>query len=117
MGDFDVQATIGAPLPLSDERKIGAAIVTNVTLQYHLGRYLWPEIEGNSTYWTNGPRQGKNQLFVTPGVVLGRFPLAGRSKLIVGLGYQFAVSPHLTTVPVLTPTYQQSWVLTARTAF
>lgn len=116
-GNFDVQATVGVPVPLSHEREIGTSVVTNVALQYHLGRFFWPELEANATWWADGPRGGKTQVFLTPGLVLGRLPLVGRSKLIVGVGYQFAVTPHLTTVPVLTPTYQEAWVLTVRTAF
>jgi hypothetical protein len=116
-GAFDIQVTVGAPIPLAHEREIGTALVTNVALQQHLGRYLWPELEANATYWADGPRGGKTQVFLTPGLILGRFPLAGRSKIIIGVGYQFAVSPRLTTTPVLTPTYQESWILTARTTF
>jgi hypothetical protein len=116
-GNLDVQATVGVPIPLADEKTIGVSIVTNVALQYHLGRFLWPEIEANWTYWTGGLRQGKDQVFITPALILGRFPLVGRSKFIVGAGYQFAVSPQMTTTPVLTPIYRQSWILTARTTF
>ena len=116
-GNFDIQGTVGVPIPLSNEREIGISVVTNVALQYHLGRFFWPELEANATYWADGPRGGKTQVFLTPGLILGRFPLVGRTKLIVGVGYQFAVTPHLTTIPVLTPTYQHSWILTVRTAF
>ncbi|HEY5072349.1 MAG TPA: hypothetical protein VII63_09985 [Caulobacteraceae bacterium] len=116
-GNLDIQGTIGVPIPLSNESTIGIPIVTNLALQYHFGKFFWPEIEANSTYWADGLRRGKTQIFITPGLVLGRFPLVGRTKAIIGLGYQFAVSPRLTTSPVLTPTYQHSWILTARTAF
>ena len=116
-GDFDIQGTIGFPIPTSHEAQIGTSMVTNIALQYHFAKYFWPEIEANSTYWFDGPRGGKTQLFITPGIVLGRFPLGGRLKGIVGVGYQFAVSPALTTAPVLTPTYQHAWLMTLRTAF
>src|ERR1700722_219384 len=116
-GNFDVQGTIGVPIPLSHENTIGTSVVTNVALQYHLGQFFWPEIEANTTYWADGLRGGKFQTFITPGLVLGRFPIVGRIKAIVGVGYQFAVSPALTKTPVLTPTYQHAWILTARTAF
>jgi hypothetical protein len=116
-GRWDIQATVGAPLPLSRQRTIGYSVVTNVALQYHLGQYFWPEVEANSTYWASGPREGKTQVFLTPGLVLGRFPLVGRTKAIVGFGYQIAVSPTQTTTPVLTPTYRQAWILTTRLAF
>ena len=116
-GDFDVQATVGVPVPLDHERTIGTSVVTNATLQYHFARYFWPEIEANWTNWLDGPRGGKNQVFVTPGLILGRFPVYGRVRLVVGGGYQFAVSPKLTRTPVLTPVYDHAWILTARAAF
>jgi hypothetical protein len=116
-GDFDVQATVGAPIPTSHGNTIGIPIVTNVAFQYHLGKYFWPEFEVNDTYWTSGEREGKNQMFLTPGVILGRFDLFWRVRFIVGVGYQFAVEPKLTTTPALTPTYNHAWIMTVRTAF
>ncbi len=116
-GDLDIQATIGAPVPLRDESIIGTSIVTNVAFQYHFSQYFWPEIEVNDTFWTDGEGQGKNQMFLTPGLILGRFPLAGWTKVIIGAGYQFAVEPSVTTkTPVLTPTYDHAWLFSARLA-
>lgn len=116
-GDFDVQATTGVSIPLRETRVIGYAISTNVALQYHWAQYFWPEIEANNTYWSGGQRDGKDQMFLTPGLILGRFEVAEHARLIIGAGYQFAVSPMKTTVPVLTPTYDHSWLLSARVAF
>ena len=36
----------------SHEGTIGTSIVTKVALQYHLGKYLWPEFEGHQV-WEN----------------------------------------------------------------
>lgn len=116
-GNFDIQGTIGVPIPLNDERIIGTSVVSNVTLQYHLGEVFWPELEFNTTYWADGQRAGKTQVFLTPGFVLGRFPLGGGLKGIIGLGYQVAISPTLTRTPVLTPTYNHAWILSTRLAF
>ncbi len=116
-GNWDVQATVGVPIPLAHASTIGVSVVSNIALQYHFATYFWPEIEANSTWWVDGARGGKTQVFITPGVVMGRFKIAGRVKGIVGVGYQIAVSPKLTTTPVLTPTYQHAWVLTLRTTF
>jgi hypothetical protein len=116
-GDFDIQATTGVAIPLRETRVIGYAISTNVALQYHWAQYFWPEIEANNTYWSGGQRDGKDQMFLTPGLILGRFEVAEHARLIIGAGYQFAVSPVKTTVPVLTPTYDHSWLLSARVAF
>ena len=78
---------------------------------------FWPELEVNTTHWTNGPRGGLTQVFLTPGLVLGRFPIAGRLKAIIGAGYQIAVAPALVTSPALTPTYKHQFVITSRLAF
>jgi hypothetical protein len=115
-GDFDVQGTVGVAIPTSYESTIGDAVTTNVTAQYHIARYFWPEVELNDTYWSGGERSGKNQLFVTPGIVLGRFELGGRAKLSVGFGYQVALSPPQILDP-LTPTYNHEWILSARLSF
>ena len=115
-GDFDIQATVGVPIPLEHEDTIGVSIVTNVAFQYHIAKYFWPEIEVNYTHWTDGDRSGKDQVFITPGLILGRFELAQDMNLIVGGGYQFAVTP-VSTKPVLTPVYDNNWIATTRLTF
>lgn len=115
-GDFDIQATVGVPIPLEHESEIGTSIVTNVAFQYHLGTYFWPEFEINHTHWADGARSGKDQVFLTPGLILGRFKVCDNSNLIIGAGYQFAVTPK-TTSPVLTPTYDSNWIITSRLSF
>lgn len=117
-GDFDVQGTVGVGIPVTHESDAGTSVATNVTLQYQFAKYFWPELEVNDTYWSGGPRSGKNQTFLTPGLILGRFALGGRAKFIIGAGYQFAVAPSKTVLkPVLTPTYDRSWLMSARLAF
>jgi hypothetical protein len=117
-GNFDIQATMGVAYPTSHQHTIGTSVPTNITFQYHLGKYFWPELEINDTYWVSGPREGKQQVFLTPGFVLGRFVLAGRMKAIVGAGYQIAVAPSpQETKPVLTPTYEHQLILTTRLTF
>src|SRR6202008_2119744 len=101
-----VQATVGVPIPLSHESAIGTSVVINLAAQYHLGRLFWPELEANATSWTDGPRAGKTQIFLTPGLILGRFPLVGHTRAIIGLGYQVAVSPTQVLKSVLTPIFQ-----------
>lgn len=116
-GPFDVQATLGVGYPLAHEREIGVATSANIAFQYHFGEVFWPELEVNTTYWGSGLREGKVQTFLTPGIIFGRFPIAWRLKAIVGVGYQIAVTPKLSTSPVLTPTYDHALVLTSRMAF
>jgi hypothetical protein len=117
-GNFDIQATIGVAYPTSHQHTIGTSVPTNITFQYHWGKYFWPELELNDTYWVSGPREGKQQLFLTPGFVLGRFVVSGRVKAIVGAGYQIAVAPSpQETKPALTPTYEHQLILTTRMTF
>jgi hypothetical protein len=116
-GDFDIQGTVGVAIPTSHENIIGTAIATNVTAQYHIAKYFWPEVELNDTFWSGGARDGKNQLFITPGIVLGRFDLGWRAKMSVGLGYQIALAPQKQILEPLTPTYNHEWILSVRVAF
>lgn len=117
-GDFDVQMTLGESFPTTYQSHTGPgrSLAWNTSFQYHLWNVLWPELEVNDTYWQGGERDGKNQVFLTPGVVVGRMPLGGRAKLILGLGYQIAVAPSQTRGP-LTPVYSNNVMLTSRIAF
>ena len=115
-GDFDVQATIGAAMPAAYGDTIGTAVASNIALQYHLDEYFWPEIEFNDTTWSGGARRGLNQLFMTVGLILGRFQVSEHGKIIIGGGYQFALSPNLVPSP-LTPVYDHNWLMSARFAF
>ena len=49
-------------------------------------------MEANYTYWPNGVHDGLNQLFLTPGLVVGRFPIYHRVGVTLGVGCQFAVT-------------------------
>ncbi len=89
---FDVQATLGGGLPVSETEKIGRTVISNSAFQYHAARFLWPEFEVNSTFWFGGLRDGKKQTFLTPGLVIGRFPLHNRIGLTMGAGFQIAAT-------------------------
>lgn len=89
---LDVQATIGSGLPVDDTDLVGRTLLTNVALQYHASRFLWPEVEINSTFWYGGPNDSKKQSFITPGVVVGRFPIHHRVGLTLGAGFQIAAT-------------------------
>jgi hypothetical protein len=115
-GDFDLQATLGESIPTRDHSKSGKAILTNITAQYHVAKLFWPEVEINRTDWTGGSRDDRAQTYLTPGLVVGRFLLGGRSKLIVGIGYQTPLSKRYATSPA-TPTFNHNWILSARTTF
>lgn len=116
-GDFDFQGTIGYTFPTANEHLVGTALLTSLTLQYHLWDYFWPELAFNDTQWTSGPRAGRNQLLVSPGILLGRFRIYERLKLNIGIAYQVAVVPDHGITNPLTPLYNHAWILTARLPF
>jgi hypothetical protein len=91
-GNFDVQGTFGVGLPVADTNLVGRNYAWNNTLQYRLFRKLWPEVEFNSTFFEDGKNDGQKQIFVTPGLILGRFHLWRRLGLTVGGGYQIATT-------------------------
>lgn len=115
-GDFDIQATIGEAIPIHDNSNTGRSIPTNITAQYHVSRLLWPEIEMNRTDWIGGARGARTQTYITPGLIVGRIVLNQRSKLIIGVGYQTAVSRTYGPGPI-TPTFDHNWLLSARVTF
>jgi hypothetical protein len=112
-GDFDLQGTLGEQFALGAndvQAGFGHPVLANLAAQYHLWSVAWPEFEVNDTYFPDGEKAGKSQVFLTPGIIFGRFPIHDRVKLIVGAGYQFAVATR-------NPTYKNSVVFTVRTAF
>lgn len=116
-GDFDIEGSLTVALPTAHAATIGTAIATNLTAQYHLGRYFWPEVELNDTTWSGGPRDGLNQLFMTAGAVFGNVPLFDNYGLGIGAGYQFALTSRDIAAPALTPTYDHNWILTVRIVY
>ena len=92
LGDFDVQGTFGIALPIADTSLVGRSYLWNNTFQYRLFRKLWPEVELNSTFFQDGPRDGMKQNFVTPGLVIGRLHLWNRVGFTIGGGFQIATT-------------------------
>ena len=91
-GRFDVQSTLGVTLPVDHVEEIGRPVLWNTAFQYHVKRLFWPEVEVNSTFWNGGTQGGKKQTFITPGVVLGRFPIHHRLAFTFGAGVQIAAT-------------------------
>ena len=93
-GRFDFQSTLAVSVPDNggDRSGAGTPVLFNIAFQYHVGPFFWPEVEANYTYWPNGKHEGLNQLFITPGLLLGRFPIWGRVGLTLGAGCQVAVT-------------------------
>jgi len=111
-GRFDVQSTLGVSLPTDDgtaPKGPGTPLVFNTALQYKLGTSVWPEVEANYTYWANGEHEGREQLFLTPGLLFGRFSIWDRLGMTVGLGYQVAVTAK--------PLSYNNFILTVRFPF
>lgn len=115
-GDFDVQSTISVTLPTSNSRILGQQIQSNTALQYHLAEIFWPELEINWTYYPDGQRGGLHQIFLTPGLAVGRFNIGNAFKFTMGFGYQFAIEPVYRGKP-LTPAYDRNWLFSTRMNF
>lgn len=112
-GKFDVQSAIGGVLPTSSSKTVGRTISWNTVAQYRLGKYLWPELEANASYFHGGPNDGKSQVFLTPGLIVSKIKLRSDPKdrlgLVLGSGIQIATS-HFHS-------YNHSVVLTGRLVF
>lgn len=96
-GRFDAFTNLGATLPTGNTKTIGRTLATNTVFQYHVGKYLWPELEVNTTRWYGSARDGKIQTFLTPGIVVGKYAFhphdpTARSGLVAGFGFQTAAT-------------------------
>jgi hypothetical protein len=113
-GKFDLQSTLGATLPTGDTTKLGRPVLWNTTAQYHLGKYFWPELESNATFYHGGANDGKMQEFLTPGVMFSKLKLRphdakSRMGIAAGTGMQIATSGF--------HTYNHQLVITTRFLF
>ena len=115
-GNFDIQATVSAALPLANSETLGHPLQTNIAFQYHTGRVFWPEVEASWTYSPDGRRAGLHQVFLTTGLVLGRFQISDHVLFTTGAGYEFAVAPAYRARP-LTPAFDRGWRVTTRFNF
>ena len=109
LGPWDIQSTIGANLPASGANILGRAIVFNTAVDYKIRGKIWPMLEENSTFWLGGALDGKKQVFLTPGLVLGGFPIAERLHLSLGAGVQIAVTEF--------HQYNHRWIVSVRFPF
>lgn len=96
-GDFNIQGNLGVTLPTNDTALIGRTVGWNTAFQYRVLQVLWPELEVNASYFEGGPKDGKEQVFLTPGLLFGRFPLGRHLKLHLGGGVQIATSRYHTS--------------------
>ncbi|MDE3104682.1 MAG: hypothetical protein KGK08_05850 [Acidobacteriota bacterium] len=95
-GNFDVQSSLGGTLPTGQINAIGRTIAWNTVAQYKVGRYFWPEVEANATFFNRGPNNGKVLTFVTPGIMISKIKLRHDAKdrlaFLFGGGMQIATS-------------------------
>jgi hypothetical protein len=96
-GWFDVQSTLAGNLPVDHTGALGRSIVSNTAFQAHVLRRYWPEVEINSTSWAGGTRDGKKQVLLTPGLIIGRFPMDRRVAFTFGGGFQIATTHYHTS--------------------
>jgi hypothetical protein len=115
-GPFVLQGTFQAAIPTNDEHTLGVQVVSNLSFQYHLLHYLWPQMEVSWTRFVDGPKDGNDEVFLVPGLVLGRFSLSDRFRFTVGAGYEFAVEPHFQP-SLLLPSFNHAWLVTTRLSF
>ena len=108
-GRFTIQNTFSGSLPASGTDLLGRAFLWNTAFQYGIKSKLWPMIEQNSTFFSDGPNSGKKQTFLTPGLVIGPMQIAERLHFAVGGGVQIAVTQF--------HTFDHHWIWTMRFPF
>ncbi len=113
-GKFVVISCAGGGFPTGDATKLGRTVAWNTTAEYKVGKYFWPQVESNATYFFGGKNDGKMQNFLTPGMTVSKFKFhpevpSSRPAIAFGLGEQIATS-HFHT-------YNHNLVLTARLLF
>ncbi len=109
LGNFDLQSTVGVTVPNGGLGRLGMPLAYNTAFQYRVVKYLWPEFEVNYTWWPDGQRKGQSQVFLTSGVVLGTIPIHDRIGVVIGSGYQVAVTKQAA--------YNHAVILTGRIPF
>ncbi len=112
-GEFDYQATIGPSIPDSEFHKAGTPVTWNSTFQYgerfNIGGCtvpVWPDFEVSWVSYPNGEHSGQQQVYLTPGLILGRFQLSEHTYFVLGAGYQFAATS--------AQNYDHQWLVTMR---
>jgi len=108
--NFDVQGTLGFSLPTGNVSEIGHNLLWNNTFQYRIFRKIWPEVEVNLNQYRGGngsvvptAHPGKTLVYLTPGLVLGRFNLWHRLAFTAGGGFEIATTSFHPTnhIPIL----------------
>jgi hypothetical protein len=109
IGPLDIQSTLAAGLPATGADLLGRTILFNTAVDYRIKGKVWPMVELNSTSWSGGALDGKKEVFLTPGLVVGAFPIAERLHLGLGAGVQIAVTQF--------HRYNHRWIASIRLPF
>ena len=109
IGPVDIQTTLAAGLPATGADLLGRTIVSNTAVDYRIKGKVWPMLELNSTSWSGGTLDGRKEVFLTPGLVVGSFPVAERLHIGFGAGVQIAVSQF--------HRYNHRWIASVRLPF
>ncbi|MDP9038175.1 MAG: hypothetical protein M3O02_02735 [Acidobacteriota bacterium] len=114
-GRFAFTVASGASLPITGAATLGRQVLLNEATQFHAAPLVWLEAELNATLFHGGKNDGRQQTFLTPGLVVSRIPIrhaTGGNRglaLTLGLGEQIALT-HFHT-------YNHSPILSARLRF
>jgi hypothetical protein len=95
--NFRVAVHSGAILPTSSVPTVGRTISWNTVSQYRVGKYFWPELEVNASYYHGGPNDGKNQTFLMPGLMVSKIKLTNKPGRRLGLMLEAACRSLLRT--------------------
>lgn len=101
--DLSYQSTLGISMPTGNENAIGRNLAWNNTFQYRILKKIWPETEVNFTHYYQGEHGGHTSVYLTPGVVFGRFPIYHRFSFTGGAGFEIAATSFHPTnhIPIL----------------
>ncbi|MGC9194377.1 MAG: hypothetical protein ACP5IL_02850 [Syntrophobacteraceae bacterium] len=113
LGEFDYQATVGPSIPSAEFSKVGTPITWNSAFQYG-NRFsffgyevpLWPDFEVTWVSYPNGENCGGQQVYLAPGINIGRFQLTEHVYFVVGAAYQFAATSNRA--------FDHQWLITMR---
>ena len=108
-GSFSIQNTLSGSLPSSGAKTLGRAFLWNTAFEYSIRGKIWPMLEQNSAFFFDGPDSGKQETFLTPGVVFGMFRVGERLHFGIGGGVQIAATQF--------HTYGHRWIWTVRLPF
>jgi hypothetical protein len=92
LGDFVYEGSFGCDLPSAQTAILGRRLILNNAFQYRRLEKFWPELEVNSNFYSEGPNDGKKQVFLTPGVSAGRFTIYGHLQLTLAAGVEIAAT-------------------------